>query len=149
MAGLIGHDLPGRPATASGAARAVFAPEMHVTAPTPHVHYHHPGPRTCETVQCRHALQRAHARISRLEGLLSAAVEALKNRPVPVEVENIRLPEPDTLAAPPTEPKAYAPDPVGKPTERDNEIPAEEQDRPQRINYFYLTNSGEFLDVVA
>lgn len=121
---------------------------MHVFGPTPHVH-HHPSPHTCETGQCRHALQRANGRISRLEGLLNAAVEALKNRPVPVSVEIVRLPEPDTLAAPPTEPKAYAPAPVGKPTELDDDIPPEDRDRVQRINFFYLTNSGELLNVLA
>ena len=123
---------------------------MHLSELTPPVHHHHhPDPRTCPTGECRHALNRAGARISRLEGLLSAAVEALKNRPVPVVVENVRLPEPDTLAAPPTEPRAYAPAPVGKPTEIDDDVPPDDQDRVQRINYFYLTNSGEFLDVLA
>lgn len=122
---------------------------MHVHGPTSHVHYDRPSPPPCETGQCRHALQRAHARISRLEGLLSAAVDALKNRPASVSVENVRLPEPDTLAAPPTEPRAYAPEPVGTPTEHDDDIPPDEQDRPQRINLFYLTDAGELLNVIA
>ncbi len=121
---------------------------MHVSGPPPHVH-HHPSPPGCTTGQCRHALQRAEGRISRLEGLLSAAVEALKNRRVPVSIEVVRLPEPDTLAAPPTEPKAYAPAPVGKPTELDHDIPPDDRDRVQRINFFYLTDAGQFLNVLA
>ena len=124
-------------------------PAIHVSDPRPFVEHHHRSPRTCDTGQCRYALQRADARIARLEGLLNAAVEALKNRPVPVTVENVRLPEPDTLAAPPTEAKAYAPAPVGKPTELDDDVPPDDRDRVQRINFFYLTNAGELLDVLA
>jgi len=122
---------------------------VHVSDPSPYVQHHHRGHHACETGHCRHALQRAHGRIARLEGLLNAAVEALKNRPVPVAVENVRLPEPDTLAAPPTETKAYAPAPVGKPTELDEDIPPDDGDRVQRVNFFYLTNAGELLDVLG
>ena len=110
---------------------------------------HHPASDDCGTGECRHALQRADNRIARLEGLLNAAVEALKNRTVPVTVENVRLPEPDTFASPPTEAKSYAPEPVGKPTEPDDDSPSGELDRVQRINFFYLTNAGDLLDVMA
>ncbi len=58
-------------------------------------------------------------------------------------------PEPDTLAAPPTERKAYAPAPPGKPTNLGVDDPHGPRDSVQHINYSYLTNAGEPLDVMA
>ncbi len=58
-------------------------------------------------------------------------------------------PEPDRLAAPPTERKAYAPAPPGQPTKLSGDGSPVSQDRVQHINYFHLTNTGEPLDVLA
>ena len=58
-------------------------------------------------------------------------------------------PAPDRLAAPPTERKAYAPAPPGKPTELDGDGATVAQDNVQYINYRYLTTTGEPLDVLA
>ena len=56
---------------------------------------------------------------------------------------------PDPLSAPPTERKPYAPPPVGKPTPVEESPPPETERRVVRIDYFYLTPSGESLDVLA
>ncbi len=58
-------------------------------------------------------------------------------------------PEPDTLAAPPTERKAYAPAPPGKPADLGGDDPRAAPDIVQHINYLHLTNAGEPLDVLA
>ncbi len=58
-------------------------------------------------------------------------------------------PEPDTLAAPPTERKAYAPAPPGKPTNLGVDDPHGPRDSVQHITDAYLTNAGEPLDVLA
>ena len=58
-------------------------------------------------------------------------------------------PEPDRLAAPPTERKAYAPAPPGKPVLPGGDDPRSVRDSVQHINYLYLTNAGEPLDVLA
>ena len=55
---------------------------------------------------------------------------------------------PDPLSAPPTGRKLYAPPPVGQPTPV-NEDPPPDTQRVVRIDYFYLTNAGESLDVLA
>ena len=58
-------------------------------------------------------------------------------------------PEPDRLAAPPTERMAYAPAPPGEPTALDGDVATVAHDDVQHINYRYLTNAGEPLDVLA
>ncbi len=58
-------------------------------------------------------------------------------------------PEPDRLAAPPTERMAYAPAPPGEPTELDGDGTPVAQDDVQHINYVHLTNAGEPLDLLA
>ncbi len=58
-------------------------------------------------------------------------------------------PEPDRLAAPPTERKAYAPAALGEPTDLDGAGKPIAQDIVEHINYRYLTNAGEPLDVLA
>ena len=55
---------------------------------------------------------------------------------------------PDPLSSPPTSRKLYAPPPVGQPTPV-NEDPPPDTRRVVRIDYFYLTNAGESLDVLA
>ena len=57
-------------------------------------------------------------------------------------------PPPETLSAPPTGRKAYAPDPVGKPSVPGDTPPPEVEQVPV-LNYLHVTNLGTLLDVMA
>ncbi len=55
---------------------------------------------------------------------------------------------PDPLASPPTERKAYAPDPIGKPAEP-RAVPPDVAESLHLINYLRITNEGSLIDLLV
>ena len=76
------------------------------------------------------------ARFVLLDAVRRAAVERAADRP------------PDLLSSPPTERKAYAVDPLGKPAEH-LQVPPEMEPEPPIPRGYYMTNQWPLLDVMA
>ncbi len=97
------------------------------------------------------ALDECDARRCRLLlGVARRELERLRRPPLePVDTfERGADRPPDLLAAPPQERKAYAPDPLGKPTPP-GETPPQAAEVLEAVNHFHVTNLGTLLDVLA
>jgi hypothetical protein len=96
--------------------------------------------------ECRDHLRAAVMEISRLQrGILTAGERAFVEQ-VPRWLAD---PPPDPKAAPPTERKAYAPDPVGKSPEPRDTTPPDPSEAVRVTNWFHVNNLGELLDILV
>ena len=105
-----------------------------------------PGPG-CDRRQCRILLNAARREIDRRRGGLLTAAERMlvARRAEPSGAGPPQVP----AASPPTQPKAYAPAPVGKPAVVRGTTPPDPAELVRAINYFHVTNLGTLLDMLA
>ena len=106
-------------------------------------------PGRCDPRLCRIRLHPTEREISHLR----AELARLARPPIRDVFEpSRRFPEPDRppdpLSAPPTERKAYAPNPIGKPVEP-REVPPDVAETLHLINYFRITNEGSLIDLLV
>jgi hypothetical protein len=95
---------------------------------------------------CRNHLAAALSEISRLQrGIYSAGDRALMDLP-PRHLEDVG---PDPRANPPTERKAYAPEPVGKPSEREDPTPPDPAVEVRIPVWIPISTLGTLLDILA
>ncbi len=117
----------------------------HVGPAAGHAHFSCPN----ELGRCRAALAAARDEIGRLRRELA---ETRLNNGWPRRVDprpSEPVTEPDPRALPPKEPKAYAPDPLGKPTELRDRTPPEPVEEVRAVGYSSITNLGSLLDVLS
>jgi hypothetical protein len=106
-------------------------------------------PGRCDPRLCRIRLHPTEREISHLR----AELARLARPPIRDVFEpSRRLPEPDRppdpLSSPPTERKAYAPDPIGKPAPP-RDTPPDPAETLHLINYFRITNEGSLIDLLV
>ncbi len=92
----------------------------------------------CDRLQCRLKLQ-------------AALREADRVKPRPIDRrDTVELdPTADALSNPPTTRKAYAPAPVGKPSDPRQLIPPDPSEVVHAMNYFQFTSAGSMIDLLV
>ncbi len=106
-------------------------------------------PGRCDPRLCRIRLHPTEREISRFRQELAQAVRPPIRDVFEPSRGLLELDQPpNPLASPPTERKAYAPDPIGKPAQR-RDTPPDPAETLHLINYFRITNEGSLIDLLV